>query len=133
MPSESTLERANLLALGLSRSSTSTDTRRRLRLLRELEATVEEILADGCPPDADVLKPLKERIEMAWATAPVEERTKREAEVAAARAFAEGDGGELLSYEEFAAAMADLVPEVDFDLSRWRLTFGPGRKKKNGK
>ena len=127
-----TIERAKLLALGLSRSSTSADTRRRLRLLRELEATVAELEAEGCLPDAEVLSSLKERIEAGWATAPAEERAKRDAEVAAAARADEGDGGRL-SYEDFAAAMADLVPEVEFDPSKWRLSFGPDRKNKKGK
>ena len=42
-----TLERAGLLALGLSRSGTSIESRRRLRLLRELEATVDELEESG--------------------------------------------------------------------------------------
>ena len=128
LPSDSTMERANLLALGLSRSAPTADSRRRLRLLRELEETVAEIEAEGCPPDAEILQPLKARIAAAWGTAPPEEIAKRKAEEEAAARKEEGGG--RFTYEDFVAVLSDAVPDVELDLARWRLTFE--RKPKDG-
>ena len=120
LPSDSTMERANLLALGLSRSAPTADSRRRLRLLRELEETVAEIEAEGCPPDAEILQPLKARIAAAWGSAPPEAIAKRQAEEAAA-VRAEENGGRF-TYEDFVEVLSDAVPDVELDLAKWRLT-----------
>ena len=68
---ESALLRAQMLALGLSRSATSTASTRRLRLLRELEASVSELVADGFD-DRATLGELKAQIKESYASAPPE-------------------------------------------------------------
>ena len=68
---ESALLRAEMLALGLSRSATSGQSTRRLRLLRELEASVKELEAEGFN-EASVLRQLKEQIRESYAAAPPE-------------------------------------------------------------
>ena len=68
---ESALQRAEMLALGLSRSATSKQNTRRVRLLRELEASVQELEAEGFS-DRAKLKELKEQIKTSYATAPPE-------------------------------------------------------------
>ena len=56
---------------GLSRSATSKQNTRRVRLLRELEASVQELEAEGFS-DRAKLKELKEQIKTSYATAPPE-------------------------------------------------------------
>jgi len=68
---ESALMRAEMLALGLSRSATSSQSTRRLRLLRELEASVRELEVEGFR-DRAVLGKLKEQIRESYANAPAE-------------------------------------------------------------
>lgn len=63
--------RAEMLALGLSRSATSSQSTRRLRLLRELEASVRELEVEGFR-DRAVLGKLKEQIRESYANAPAE-------------------------------------------------------------
>ena len=62
---------ASLRELGLSRSATSKQNTRRVRLLRELEASVQELEAEGFS-DRAKLKELKEQIKTSYATAPPE-------------------------------------------------------------
>ena len=69
--SESALLRAEMLALGLSRSSTSQQSTRRLRLVRELEAAVGELEAEGFN-DRSKLGELKEQLKASYANAPAE-------------------------------------------------------------
>ena len=68
---ESALLRAEMLALGLSRSATSSQSGRRLRLLRELEAAVKELIAEGYT-DRAVLGKYKAQIKESYANAPQE-------------------------------------------------------------
>lgn len=68
---ESALLRAEMLALGLSRSATSSQSTRRLRLLRELEASVKELESEGFN-DRKALGKLKEQIRTSYETAPPE-------------------------------------------------------------
>lgn len=68
---DSALLRAEMLALGLSRSATSTQSTRRLRLLQELEGAVRELEAEGFS-DRKVLSNLKAQIKKSYATAPDE-------------------------------------------------------------
>ena len=75
-PSKSTLARAQLLSLGLSRSGTSSGSTRRLRLLRELEASVDELEQEGLR-DQTVLGPLKRQVAESWASAPADARRQR--------------------------------------------------------
>ena len=63
---ESALLRAEMLALGLSRSATSAISTRRLRLLQELEASVRELEAEGFD-DRQALGALKEQIRTSYA------------------------------------------------------------------
>ena len=68
---ESALLRAEMLALGLSRSATSSQSTRRLRLLQELEKSVGELEAEGFE-DKRILGRLKEQIRTSYASAPEE-------------------------------------------------------------
>ena len=68
---ESALVRAQMLALGLSRSSTSGQSTRRLRLLRELEASVKELQAVGFRVKETLAK-LKAQVKESYASAPQE-------------------------------------------------------------
>lgn len=68
---ESALVRAEMLALGLSRSSTSSGSTRRLRLLQELESSVRELEGEGFD-DLEALGQLKEQIRKSYETAPPE-------------------------------------------------------------
>ena len=68
---ESALLRAQMLALGLSRSSTKSGSSRRLRLLQELERSVKELEGEGFR-DAEALRGLKDQIRASYATAPDE-------------------------------------------------------------
>ena len=131
-----TLERAGLLALGLSRSGTSIESRRRLRLLRELEATVDELEESGYK-DASVIGPLREQIEDAWSTAPPGARET----VAKAAAMAEEEGKPLTAKElvemlgeRAREGLKDSVDRIDVDLAKWRLRIREkGEKKPKGK
>ena len=67
----SALLRAQMLALGLQRSSTSTLSTRRLRLLREFEASVKELQAEGFNNRA-ALDAFKEQLRSSYASAPPE-------------------------------------------------------------
>jgi len=67
----SALLRAQMLALGLQRSSTSTQSTRRLRLLREFEASVKELQAEGFN-DRAALDAFKEQLRSSYASAPPE-------------------------------------------------------------
>jgi hypothetical protein len=68
---ESALLRAEMLALGLSRSSTSAQSTRRLRLLQELVSAVRELEDEGFR-DMAALGKLKEQIKTSYASAPPE-------------------------------------------------------------
>jgi len=126
-----TLERAGMLALGLRRSGTSTRSRQRLRLLRELEATVAELEADGYRNE-QVLRPLKEQVAAAYASAPADVRAA--AEAAAARSGADDDDDDdeaPLTAREVLATFGERAIEnlgaaaerIDIDLTKWRLGF----------
>jgi len=70
----SALLRAEMLALGLRRSSTSGGVNtRRLRLLRELELAVGELEADGfAKTNGDAMAPLRAQLKESYAAAPPE-------------------------------------------------------------
>jgi len=99
---ESALMRAQMLALGLSRSSTSSQSTRRLRLLKELEASIKELEAEGFN-DRDALGKLKEQVRTSYATAPPEFVAE------ARRSDPFKEGLPRLSLAEIAAEIADLA------------------------
>lgn len=113
----SALERAGMLAQGLSRSGTTKESRRRLRLLRELDSAIAELEKEGYADD-EVLAPLREQAAAAWATAPPEALTEKEQAVAEAERARRG-----LTARDVAQMMSGAVPafELDFDLAKWRL------------
>ena len=113
----SALERAGMLAQGLSRSGTTKESRRRLRLLRELDSAIAELEREGFA-DEEVLAPLKEQAAAAWATAPPDALTEKEQAVAAAERARRG-----LTARDVAQMMSGAVPafELEFDLAKWRL------------
>ena len=128
---ESALLRAEMLALGLSRSATSTQSTRRLRLLRELEACVKELQAEGYN-DRKVLAQFKEQIRLSYASAPPE----FVAEARKANPFNEGlprltldeIAGEFVEIagsgiEDFWSGLEKGIANVDFD------SLDPGRKR----
>jgi len=94
--------RAQMLALGLSRSSTSSQSTRRLRLLKELEASIMELQAEGFN-DSNALASLKEQVRTSYATAPPEFVAE------ARRADPFKEGLPRLSLAEIAAEIADLA------------------------
>ena len=113
-----------MLALGLSRSGTSSQSTRRLRLLRELEESVKELVADGFD-DQTVLAPLRAQVAASYASAPPEF-------VAAAKAAAAAEAGvPRLSFDEIVAEIAGLagavrdnMGRVTVDPAKWSLRFG---------
>ena len=106
-----------MLAQGLSRSGTTKESRRRLRLLRELDSAVAELEREGFA-DEEVLAPLREQAAAAWATAPPDALTEKEQAVAAAERARRG-----LTARDIAQMMSGAVPafELEFDLAKWRL------------
>ena len=71
----SALVRAEMLALGLRRSSSGGLNTRRLRLLRELELAVGELEADGfARANAEAMAPLRAQLKESYAAAPPEVR-----------------------------------------------------------
>ena len=107
------LERAALLATALSRSGTDPKSGRRLRVLRELEATVAELEGEGYKNE-DVLAPLRKQVAAGWATAPPDA-------VAAARA----KDAPPLTPEDMTSMLGDAfkkgVGRIDLDLAKWRF------------
>ena len=99
---QSAVIRAEMLALGLSRSATSSQSTRRLRLLRELEASVRELEGDGFR-EAAVLSKLKAQIKESYASAPPEFVEE------ARRADPFNDALPRLSLAEIAAELATLA------------------------
>jgi hypothetical protein len=100
-------------------------------LLRELEATVAELEADGYRNE-QVLRPLKEQVAAAYASAPADVRAA--AEAAAARSGADDDDDDdeaPLTAREVLATFGERAIEnlgaaaerIDIDLTKWRLGF----------
>ena len=107
------LERASLLALALSRSGTRAESKRRVRLVRELDATLAELAAEGYTEET-VLAPLRAQAAASWASAPPELRAEAEAAAAA------GDESPL-SAADVRAMLGDALKRLDVDLAKWRL------------
>jgi hypothetical protein len=120
-PSQSVLERARLLALGLRQSGTSKESGRRLRLLRELEATVAELEEEGCRDD-EILSPLKEVVATSWANAPAEALEEAEAAARSASRQTPASVDEQVKQltDDLVEALGDLVPVLDVDFSKWK-------------
>ena len=102
-----------MLALALERSGTSVESRRRLRLLRELEATVAELEDEGYKNE-DVMGPLRAAVAAGWETAPPDA-------VAEARADARAGKEKPLSAEDVREMLGDALGRLDIDLSKWRF------------
>jgi len=138
---DSVLERVGLLSLGLSRSGTSTESPRRLRLLGQLESSVAELEQSGFSDD-ELLGAWNAQIEAAWASVPPEALAARQARsmVAAERDKKKNlfeRAGDMLgnaaeaNLNEVLDAIGDSLPtEVDFDVAKWRLRLKKKYKKK---
>ena len=107
------LERASMLAVALSRSGVTAESKRRVRLLRELEATVRELESEGFD-DTAVLGPLRDQVKAGWANAPPDARAKAAAEAAAGEE-------KPLTAEDVRDLLGDALKRVDLDLRKWRL------------
>ena len=126
---ESVLERVGLLSLALSRSGTSKEAPRRIRLLKQLDASVSELEEEGFD-DQELLQAWSAQIEAAWASVPPEVLAEREARAAMAKRM-ELKGNILFeSITSVVDAIGDSLPsEVDFDVSKWRLRLRTRGKK----
>jgi len=136
---ESILERVGMLSLALSRSGTRQDSPRRIRLLQQLEASVEELQAEGFD-DAELLEAWNAQVRVAWASVPPEvlaqEAMRRAQEKAEGSSFLEragqaiGDAADLSLGDVLESIGESLPAEVDFDVAKWRLRLTRKYRKK---
>jgi len=129
---ESALMRAEMLALGLSRSATNAQSTRRLRLVRELASAIKELEA-GTFRDKPKLATLREQLRSSYASAPAEfvEEARRTDPFNAALpplSLAEIAAEFLGLAESGAGKLRDAVPAPDFNSLDPARRRGPREK-----
>jgi len=128
---ESVLERVGMLSLALSRSGTSADSPRRLRLLRQLEASVDELEGEAAFDETALLGEWRSQIAAAWAAAPPDAASAAaQAAQDVARRSSEGSSETPMSLNDVVDIIGDRMPQVEFDVSRWRLSLKKAKPKR---